>query len=255
MHRARARVWNIQVPSKDCRGASRLESCCGRRDAVYKCTSTDGYAGARRRESQPSERGCIKRHNRRLFKRMRPYGSGFAPPLYVRTHNSLNIPRAKRQNTESSFYRVPTPSLLASSFFPQPILLPLFLSPAVSFPSPRPNAAHNSRSQFSISADFSIRLRGAAVLTRETQPFLRGKFLLLPLPPLFLCTNTRMSYWRDDIANWKALGFLSPSPRLFLTSGQRNRVDVTPRLQKNDVLKEVVFGVEVFYKKEKMSFI
>lgn len=90
------------------------------RDAVYKWTSIDGYASARRRGSQPSERGCIKRHNRRLFKRMRPYGSGFAPPLYARTHNSLNIPRAKRQNTESLFYRVPTPSLLASSFFPQP---------------------------------------------------------------------------------------------------------------------------------------
>lgn len=153
----------------------------------------------------------------------------------MRAHTTLSTFRAQKDKTlnlHSTVFRHQVSLVSSSSFFPQPILLSLFLSPAVPLPSPRPNAAHNSRSQFSISADFSIRLRGAAVLTRGTRPFLRGRFLLLPLPPLFLCTNTRMSHRCDDIANWKALEFLSPPPRVFLTSGQPNRVDATSRLKK-----------------------
>lgn len=205
------------------------------RYAAYKWTYMDGYASARRRENQPSEWGYIKRYNRRLFKRMCPYESEFAPALYARTrtHGTLNTPRAKK--TKHWIFILPcsdTPSLSLPphSLSAEPILLSLFLFPAVPFPSPRPNAAYNSRSQFSISADFSIRLRGAAILTRRTRQLLRGRFLLHSLAPSFLYTNTRMSHRRDDIANWKALGFLSPPPRASLTSGQPNRVDATPRL-------------------------
>lgn len=143
MHRIRARVWDIQVPSKDCGGAWRLEQrrrCAAGvatrrvaregRYAVYKWTYMDGYASARRRENQPSEWGYIKRYNRRLFKRMCPYESGFAPPLYARayTHRTLNISRAKRQNTGSSFYRVPPHQVSPCLFILFPQSLSFFLS-------------------------------------------------------------------------------------------------------------------------------
>jgi len=127
-----------------------------------------GYAGVWRR-NQPSER-YIERHNRRLFKRMCPYESGFAPPL---GHTSPSMLRTRK--TKHWIFILPYPD--TPSLLPPPTLilsavfysLSLSLSSAASSLSPRPNAAHNSRSQFSISADFSIRLRGAAVPTRGTR--------------------------------------------------------------------------------------
>lgn len=163
----------------------------------------------------------------------------------LRVYTTLNISRAKWQNTESSFYRVSThPSLLILSA--ESILLSLFLFPAVPFPSPRPNAAHNSRSQFSISADFSIRLRGAAILTRGTRQLLRSSFLLLFLPPPFLCTNIRMLHRRDDIANWKVLGFLSLCHLEFLSHPANQTASMRRRDWKKQCLEGNSFASKCF---------
>lgn len=103
----------------------------------------------------------IERHNRRLFKRMCPYGSGFVPPL-GHTPPSTHAAEDKTVNLHSAVSR---PLILSAAS----------LSPFLphSSPSSRPNAAHNSRSQFSISADFSIRLRGAAIFEKRSTAPLR----------------------------------------------------------------------------------
>ena len=147
-----------------------------------------------RRTNQPSERAYIERHNRRLFKRMQcPYGSGFA---------SLEDTRYPQCSGTKHWIFIlsysDSPSLSPPHFFLQPILLSL---PFFSSPSPRPNAAHNSRSQFSISADFSIRLRGAAVCTDSK----KSRYIFFTAScccPSSLTPGCRT----DDIANWKALG-------------------------------------------------
>lgn len=179
---------------------------------VWICRHTNGG------RINPRKRGYV-RYNRRLFKRMCPYGSEFAPPLGHTRHvpTPSTFPHAtedKTLNLHSTVFRHTKQP--ASSFFPQPVLS-LFL-PQVSFPPPRPNAAHNSRSQFSISADFSIRLRGTAVLTRGTRQFLRGGISVAPRSraPTPGCragaTISRIE------KRWRAP--LSPPPQVSLTSNR-----------------------------------
>lgn len=147
-----------------------------------------------------------------------------------RTHGTLNAPHAaedKTLNLHSAVSRHTEPSsplILSAAYLVLSLSLPLSCFPSPPspflrslFPSPRPNAAHNSRSQFSISVDFSIRLRGAAVPTRETWYSSFAAGCHCPLVP-----DTGMSHRHDDIANWKALGDPSPPsppPRVSLTSG------------------------------------
>lgn len=130
-----------------------------------------------------------------------------------RTHATLN---AAEQNTESSFCHIPTHRASRLLIFFCSLSYSLSLSSTDSSPSPRPNAAHNSRSQFSISADFSIRLRGAAMCTdsKNAVYLLHGK-LLLPLVP-----NSGMSHRRyRELKSTGDLSLLSPPPRVSLTSG------------------------------------
>lgn len=107
--------------------------------------------------------------------------------------------------------------------------LPSF-SRSVSFLSPRLKATHNSRSQFSISADFSIRLRGAAVLTRGTRQLLLVASSCRPprshVPtPRYRRTGATISRiekrWGSPFLSFH----LSPSHRASLTFGQPNRVN------------------------------
>lgn len=81
-----------------------------------------------------------------------------------------------------------------------------------SSPSSRPNAAHNSRSQFSISADFSIRLKGAAVCTdsKNAVHLLHGRLPLRQVCPSSLTPGCRTSTTISRIEkHWGSLSTIS----------------------------------------------
>lgn len=165
-------------------------------------------ATQRRRRNQLSERDYIERHNRRLCKRMCPYRAwicatptAHAPPSrHAAQDKTLNLHSTVFRHAKPLFLSPPPPPPLTPPPTPAPppafsfFLCSLYLFPSfsrsVSFLSLRLKAAHNSRSQFSISADFSIRLRGAAVLTRGTRQLLLAASSCCPP---FSCTNTEMS--------------------------------------------------------------
>lgn len=128
--------------------------------------------GCRHEEINP-QNGHIERYNWRLFKRMPIRG-------WIRTPSdtiSISLPtKDKTLNLHSTVFRHASlhPLLRILSPFPARAYFhvrsattasSLYLSSSVAgklCPFAFPKAARNSRSQFSISADFSIRLRGAA---------------------------------------------------------------------------------------------
>lgn len=150
----------------------------------------------------------------------------------------------------------PTLRLLRASFL---ILSAAYnLSPSfsrsVSFLSPRLKAAHNSRSQFSISADFSIRLRGAAVLTRGTRQFLR-EFLL---PPVLVYQHRdvparRYPELKSAGVPLLFLSLLATSSFSHVRPTKSSRCDAASK-KKSNVLKEVPFSERERNEKERILF-
>lgn len=186
------------------------------------------------------------------FKRMRPYRDPDLSHPY-RTHTRVTrtsssrqpFARSERQNT--SFYRVPTRRSVYTSRVHRllilfcslsfPLLPPLFRDSSSLFHLPRPKAAHNSQSQFSISADFSIRLRGTAAPTPAAampRQLLRGRQVLSTccLPRSHVPDATGMQPARRYRGLKSAGGsssrcYPAGTSRIFLTFGQPNRVDAT----------------------------